>query len=134
MAETKKINIRLDLSKETPRRAWEYLQAMDRKKFHSYSQIISVALVEYFDREERSGEAAETERRKREEDVAERILARVGDSVGKNLSDIVNRCLTDFFASRPIPEPNAADDPKAARKPENAEIPYDLIDWDFLGS
>ena len=140
MTEIKKINIRLDLSKETPRRAWEYLQALDRKKFRSYSQIISVALVEYFDRAERSGEAAETDRRKREEDVAERILARMEDSVGKNLSDIVNRCLTDFFASRPlpepnaIPEPNAADDPKAERKPENAEIPYDLIDWDFLGS
>ena len=33
MTEIKKINIRLDLSKETPRRAWEYLQALDRKKF-----------------------------------------------------------------------------------------------------
>ena len=34
----------------TTERAWEYLQTMDRQDFKSYSQVISLALVDYFDR------------------------------------------------------------------------------------
>ena len=43
-------NLRFNLDKEQQRRAWEYLQTMDRQNFKSYSQVISLALVDYFDR------------------------------------------------------------------------------------
>ena len=43
-------NLRFNLDKEQQRRAWEYLQTMDRQDFKSYSQVISLALVDYFDR------------------------------------------------------------------------------------
>ena len=43
-------NLRFNLGKEQQRRAWEYLQTMDRQDFKSYSQVISLALVDYFDR------------------------------------------------------------------------------------
>ena len=43
-------NLRFNLNKEQQRRAWEYLQTMDRQDFKSYSQVISLALVDYFDR------------------------------------------------------------------------------------
>ncbi len=43
-------NLRFNLDKEQQRRAWEYLQTMDRQDFKSYSQVISLALVYYFDR------------------------------------------------------------------------------------
>ena len=43
-------NIRLNLCEEQDRQAWEYLQTMDRQDFKSYSQVISLALVDYFDR------------------------------------------------------------------------------------
>ena len=42
-------NLRFNLDKEQQRRAWEYLQTMDRQDFKSYSQVISLALVDYFD-------------------------------------------------------------------------------------
>ena len=41
-------NLRFNLNKEQQRRAWEYLQTMDRQDFKSYSQVISLALVDYF--------------------------------------------------------------------------------------
>ena len=43
-------NLRFNLDKEQQRRAWEYLQTMDRQDFKSYSQVISLALIDYFDR------------------------------------------------------------------------------------
>ena len=34
-------NLRFNLDKEQQRRAWEYLQTMDRQDFKSYSQKVS---------------------------------------------------------------------------------------------
>ena len=46
-------NIRLNLANEDDRRAWEYLQSMDRKEFRSYSRAVVAALNDYFSRKER---------------------------------------------------------------------------------
>ena len=43
-------NLRFNLDKEQQRKAWKYLQTMNRQDFKSYSQVISIALVDYFDR------------------------------------------------------------------------------------
>ena len=43
-------NLRLNLEKDLQRKAWEYLQAMDKQEFRSYSHAIALALVDYFDR------------------------------------------------------------------------------------
>ena len=43
-------NLRFNLDKDVQNRAWQYLQTMDKKKFKSYSQIIAISLVDYFDR------------------------------------------------------------------------------------
>ena len=45
-------NIRLNLANEADRRAWEYLQSMDRKEFRSYSRAVVAALNDYFSRKE----------------------------------------------------------------------------------
>lgn len=39
-------NLRFNLEKDTQKRAWQYLQAMDKQHFKSYSNVIAVALVE----------------------------------------------------------------------------------------
>ena len=56
-------NLRFNLGKEQQRRAWEYLQTMDRQDFKSYSQVISLALVDYFDRYLRTYKTRSEERR-----------------------------------------------------------------------
>ena len=43
-------NLRFSLDKDVENRAGEYLQTMDKKRFKSYSQIIAISLVDYFDR------------------------------------------------------------------------------------
>ena len=60
-------NLRFNLDKEQQRRAWEYLQTMDRQDFKSYSQVISLALVDYFDRYYRTQADPYLETREREQ-------------------------------------------------------------------
>lgn len=43
--------LRLNLSDEDDRRAFEYLQCMDKKKYRSYSKAIVAAVNEYFERQ-----------------------------------------------------------------------------------
>ena len=50
-------NLRFNLEKDLQRKAWEYLQSMNRQEFKSYSHVISLALVDYFDRYYRIAEA-----------------------------------------------------------------------------
>ena len=48
----KNTNIRLDLLKPEDRKAWEYLQTMDHKRYKSYSKAIVIAVNDYFSRQE----------------------------------------------------------------------------------
>ena len=42
-------NLRFNLEKDIHKRAWQYLQNMDKKIFRCYSNVIAIALVEYND-------------------------------------------------------------------------------------
>ena len=43
-------NLRFNLEKDLQRKAWEYLQTMEKQEFTSYSSVIALALFDYFDR------------------------------------------------------------------------------------
>lgn len=60
-------NLRFNLEKDLQRKAWEYLQSMNRQEFKSYSHVIALALVDYFDRYYRIAEDPYLETREREE-------------------------------------------------------------------
>ena len=60
-------NLRFNLKKETQRRAWEYLQTMNKAEFKSYSHAIAVAVVDYFDRYYKAQDDPYFETREREE-------------------------------------------------------------------
>ena len=68
-------NLRFNLDKETQNRAWQYLQTMDKHRFKSYSNVISIALVDYFDRYYRSQDDPYLETREREERFVDQIVA-----------------------------------------------------------
>lgn len=59
-------NLRFNLDKNQQRKAREYLQTMDRQDFKSYSQVISITLVDYFDRYYRTQADPYLETRERE--------------------------------------------------------------------
>ena len=73
-------NLRFNLDKDQQRRAWEYLQTMDRRNCKSYSQVISLALVDYFDRYYRTQADPYLETREREELFVDRKSTRLNSS------------------------------------------------------
>ena len=126
-------NLRFNTEKETQRRAWEHLQGMDRRQFKSYSQVISAALVEYFERHNRLKDDPFLETREREDRFVEQIVSAVESVLTKVLPVFLAGCAAGL--SRSIPPAteviDAAPPPVkgAANQPEISEAD---IDWDFL--
>ena len=118
-------NLRFNLNKEQQRKAWEYLQTMDRQNFKSYSQVISLALVDYFDRYYRTLSDPYLETREREELFVKQIVTAVENSLKQTLPLFLSG-LTAGMAQRE-PQIRASFPP-----PENTQQDSD-VDWDFLG-
>ena len=70
-------NIRLNLDREADRKAWEYLQNMDRKKYKSYSRAIVIAVNDYFDRQERMKKDHNLETREKEDAFLDKVLTTI---------------------------------------------------------
>ncbi len=73
--------LRLNLSDEDDRRAFEYLQRMDKKKYRSYSKAIVTAINEHFERQERLAADPYLETREKED----AFLKRVTETIEKGL-------------------------------------------------
>ena len=85
MSERKTINtnIRLNLAREDDRRAWEYLQSMDRTRFKSYSRAVVAALNDFFSRQERLADDPYLETREKED----AFLLRVQEAIERGLQN-----------------------------------------------
>ncbi len=67
-------NIRLNLNRPDDRKAWEYLQALDRKKCKSYSRAVVAAVNDYFSRQERLAADPYLETREKEDAFLRKVL------------------------------------------------------------
>jgi len=67
-------NIRLNLNRPDDRKAWEYLQALDRKKYKSYSRAVVAAINDYFSRQERLAVDPYLETREKEDAFLQKVL------------------------------------------------------------
>ena len=94
-------NIRLNLENEDDRRAWKYLQEMDRTRFKSYSRAVVAALNDFFDRQERLANDPYLETREKEDAFLKRVL----DTVERGLRSTPPRPQTVFVT--PPPDINA---------------------------
>ena len=74
-------NIRLNLANEDDRRAWAYLQSMDRKRYKSYSRAVVAALNDYFERQKRLADDPYLETREKED----AFLLRVQETIERSL-------------------------------------------------
>lgn len=114
-------NLRFNLDKDLQNRAWQYLQSMDKQHFKSYSNVIAVALVDYFDRYYRSQDDPYLETREREERFVNQIVSSVKSAMEKTLPVFLAGCMVGLTQA-PVSAPTAP-------QPEpNADL-----DWDFLG-
>ena len=114
-------NLRFNLDKDVQNRAWQYLQTMDKKKFKSYSQIIAISLVDYFDRYYKKQDEPYLETREREERFVEQIVTAVENAMNRTLPVYLAGCMVGIAQ---ITSQVAV----AASEPEDADL-----DWDFLG-
>lgn len=65
--------LRLNLSDEDDRRAFENLRRMDKKKYRSYSKAIVAAVNEFFERQERISDDPYLETREKEDAFLKKI-------------------------------------------------------------
>ena len=118
-------NLRFNLDKDQQRRAWEYLQTMEKQEFKSYSHVIALALVDYFDRYYRTQEDPYLETREREE----RFVAQIIEAVEKSLNQTLPLFLSGLTAGMAQREPQSRASLPSHEEPE----PETDVDWDFLG-
>ena len=115
-------NLRFNLDKDVQNRAWQYLQTMDKQKFKSYSQVIAVSLVDYFDRYYQKQDDPYLETRAREEQFVQQIVDAVRDALRETMPVFLAGCMTGM-AQNP-----AAVSPQLIKEPVK-----DSINWDFVG-
>ena len=116
-------NLRFNLDKEIQNRAWQYLQTMDKQKFKSYSQVIAVSLVDYFERYYQKQDDPYLETREREERFVAQIVTAVENAMDKSLPVYLAGCMAGI--SQIAPQAQAA---VPTSEPEDVDL-----DWDFLG-
>lgn len=114
-------NLRFNLDKDMQKRAWQYLQTMDKQHFKSYSNVIAVALVDYFDRYYRRKDDPYLETREREERFVEQIVSSVESAMEKTLPIFLAGCMAGISQVPPTKTPIVQQEPDAE------------LDWDFLG-
>lgn len=73
--------MRLNLSDEDDRRAFEYLQRMDKNKYRSYSKAIVAAVNEHFERQKRLADDPYLETREKEDAFLKRITETIENSL-----------------------------------------------------
>ena len=76
-------NIRFNLTKADDRRAWEYLQSMDRSKHKSYSRAVISAINEYFEREQKLTDNPFLETQEKEDRFMQKILDTINQGLQK---------------------------------------------------
>lgn len=114
-------NLRFNLEKDTQKRAWQYLQTMDKQQFKSYSNVIAVALVEYFDRYYRSQDDPYFETREREERFVNQIISSVESAMERALPVFLAGCMAGLSQA-------SHNTTSVVQQEPDAEL-----DWDFLG-
>ena len=70
----KNTTLRLNMENPIHKRAWGYLQSMDKSKFGSYSNVIAIALNDYFERYYKTEDDPFFITREREDKFAYRII------------------------------------------------------------
>ena len=98
---------------------------MDKQEFKSYSHVIALALVDYFDRYYRTQEDPYLETREREEQFVNQIV----EAVERSLEQALPLFLSGLTAGLTHREPQT----RASFPAPEESGPEADIDWDFLG-
>ena len=108
-------NIRFNLDNEDNRKAYEYLQGMDRKKYKSYTKAVVIAVNEYFERQQRLEADSYLETREKEDMFLKKVLDTIeqGLKTAGNIGGLI-QLLSATAEQQPEVQTNTEDDNSAA--------------------
>mgnify|MGYP000276143889 FL=1 len=122
-------NIRLNLCDEQDRKAWEYLQTMDRQKYKSYTKAVVAALNDYFAREYRNEEDPYLETREKEDAFLERVETAIRNGVKESVPMAMAKNLVEMLAPF-VKEPAGENQlPDLAEEKSGEEHTETMTDW-----
>lgn len=138
----KSTNLRFNLDKTADRKAWEYLQTMDKEEFRSYSHAVATSVNYFFDRYYQSKDDPYLETREKEERFVQKIVEAVEHTLGNVLPLFLSGyaaalCTAASDGTMVIPKSTAgiaAEDSADNSGTDEADIevnPED-IPWDYL--
>ncbi len=110
MKKTVSTNIRFNLKNEEDKKAWEYLQSMDRKKYKSYSKAVVSALCDYFEREKKLSEDPYLETREKEDAFLNRIIQTIESGISGCSSSAALNGLIHLLQPSKEPENKKSDE------------------------
>lgn len=123
-------NIRLNLCDEQDRKAWEYLQTMDRQKYKSYTKAVVAALNDYFAREYRNEEDPYLETREKEDAFLERVETAIRNGVKESVPMAMAKNLVEMLAPF-VKEPAGENKlPDLAEEKSGEEHTETMTDWE----
>ena len=108
--QTTNTNIRLNLANEDDRRAWAYLQNLDRKKYKSYSRAVVAALNDYFRRQERLTDDPYLETREKEDAFLLRVQQTIEHSLQASSTGTISGLAALLHSVQPVAAPAQSDD------------------------
>ncbi len=123
MLEIRTTNLRFNLGKEPQRKAWQYLQTMDKSLFKSYNQAVATAVVDYFDRYYQTQDDPYLETRAREEQFVQQIVDAVRDTLRETMPVFLAGCMTGM-AQNP-----AAVSPQLIKEPVKRQHQLGFCGW-----
>ena len=108
-------NIRFNLDNTDDRKAYEYLQSMDRKKYKSYTKAVVIALNEHFERQQRLETDSYLETREKEDIFLQKVLDTIeqGLKIAGNIGGLM-QLLSASTGQQPAVQHNTEDDNNAA--------------------
>ena len=108
-------NIRFNLDNEDNRKAYEYLQCMDRKKYKSYTKAVVIAVNEYFERQQRLEADSYLETREKEDIFLQKVLDTIeqGLKTAGNIGGLI-QLLSASTVQQPQVQHNTEEDTNVA--------------------
>lgn len=108
-------NIRFNLDNADDRKAYEYLQSMDRKKYKSYTKAVVIALNEHFERQQRLETDSYLETREKEDIFLQKVLDTIeqGLKTAGNIGGLM-QLLSVCAVQQPAEQHNTEDDNNVA--------------------
>ena len=108
-------NIRFNLDNADDRKAYEYLQSMDRKQYKSYTKAVVIALIEHFERQQRLEADSYLETREKEDIFLQKVLDTIeqGLKTAGNIGGLI-QLLSARTGQQPQVQHNTEEDTNAA--------------------